>query len=56
MNIILIPPADKELEEAIDFYNDQMTGLGEQFYNSFIDTPGYISQAPDAWIRIGGGN
>ena len=53
MNIILIPPADKELEEAIDYYNDQMTGLGEQFYNSFIDTTSYISQAPDAWIRVG---
>ncbi|MFW8601594.1 type II toxin-antitoxin system RelE/ParE family toxin [Desulfobacterota bacterium M19] len=53
MNIIVIPPADKELEEAIDYYNDQMTGLGEQFYNSFLDTTNYISQTPDAWKRIG---
>ncbi len=43
MNIIIIPPADKELEEAILYYNDQMTGLGDQFYNSFLDTTGYIS-------------
>ena len=48
MNIILIPPADKELEEAIEYYNDQMTGLGDQFYNSFLDTTLYISQAPEA--------
>ncbi len=49
MNIILIPPADKELIEAIAYYNDQLSGLGDQFYTSFIDTTGYISQAPDAW-------
>ena len=53
MNIVLIPPADKELKEAIDYYNDQLTGLGEQFYTSFIDTTGYISQVPDAWRKIG---
>jgi len=38
MNIILIQPADKELHEAIDYYNDQLAGLGEQFYTSFLDT------------------
>lgn len=53
MNIVLIPPADKELSEAIDYYNDQLSGLGEQFYTSFIDTTYYISQAPDTWRKIG---
>ena len=53
MNIILIPPADKELEEAIDYYNDQLAGLGEQFYRSFLDTVGYIFQTPDTWRKIG---
>ena len=53
MNIILIPPADKELDEAIDYYNDQLAGLGEQFYKSFLDTVGYISQTPDTWRKIG---
>jgi len=53
MNIILIPPADKELDEAIDYYNDQLAGLGEQFYRSFLDTVGYISQTPDTWRKIG---
>ncbi len=53
MKIILIPPADKELDEAIDYYNDQLTGLGEQFYTSFLDTIGYISQKPDTWKKIG---
>jgi len=49
MNIILIPPADKELSEAIDYYNDQLAGLGEQFYTCFLDTVGYISQTPEVW-------
>ncbi|MFH0725905.1 MAG: type II toxin-antitoxin system RelE/ParE family toxin [Pseudomonadota bacterium] len=53
MNIILIPPADKELGEAIDYYNDQFSGLGEQFYTSFLDTVSYISQTPEAWRKIG---
>ena len=53
MNVILIPPADNELREAIDYYNDQLEGLGEQFYTSFIDTTNYISYAPDAWKKIG---
>jgi len=51
MNIILIPPADKELEEAINYYNDQLAGLGDQFYTSFLDTVGYIVQTPDAWRK-----
>lgn len=53
MNIILIPPSDKELEEAIDYYNDQMLGLGEQFYNSFLNSVAYISIAPDVWRKVG---
>jgi hypothetical protein len=36
MNIIVIPPADKELEEAIDYYNDQMAGLGNQSILQFF--------------------
>lgn len=53
MNIILIPPSDKEMEEAIDYYNDQMPGLGEQFYNAFLSSVDYISISPDAWRKVG---
>lgn len=53
MNIILIPPSDKELEEAIDYYDDQMSGLGEQFYNAFLSTVNYISIAPESWRKVG---
>ena len=53
MNVILIPPADKELEEAIDYYNDQLPGLGGQFYNAFLSAIDYISIAPEAWRKVG---
>ena len=53
MNIILIPPSDKELEETIDYYNDQMFGLGEQFYDAFLSSVAYISIAPDVWRKVG---
>jgi len=38
MNIVLLPPADVELEEAVIYYNDQMSGLGDQFYQKFSDS------------------
>jgi len=47
MNIIVVPPADSELLEAVDYYNDQLERLGEQFYDSFLDTVRYIAQTPD---------
>ena len=53
MNIILIPPSDKELEETVDYYNNQMPGLGEQFYNAFLNTVNYINIVPDAWRKVG---
>ena len=53
MNITLIPPSNKELEEAIDYYNDQMPGLGQRFYNTFLNTVNYISIAPDVWRKVG---
>ena len=53
MNVLLIPPSDKELEETIGYYNDQMPGLGEQFYDAFQSTVNYINIAPEAWRKVG---
>ncbi len=41
MNFVFLPPADQELEEAIEYYNDQLQGLGDQFYQQFL-TPSII--------------
>jgi toxin ParE2 len=53
MNIILIPPADKELNEAIAYYNDQFSGLGDSFYEEFIDVCRILSIYPRTWRKIG---
>jgi hypothetical protein len=36
MNIF--PPAHHELKDAIQFYNDQFQGLGDQFFAEFKNT------------------
>lgn len=35
MNVILLPPSDKELDEAIEYYSDQEISLDNSFYNEF---------------------
>jgi toxin ParE2 len=53
MNIILIPPSDKELGEAIAYYNDQFPGLGDNFYDEFMDVCSIFSIYPSTWRKIG---
>jgi plasmid stabilization system protein ParE len=53
MSVILLPPADDELDEAIAYYNDQLTGLGDQFYSAFLTAVNCISRAPEAWRKVG---
>ena len=38
MNVVLLPPADAELKEAVDYYNDQIAGLGDEFFRAFLST------------------
>ncbi len=53
MNIILLPPSDKELDEAIDYYNDQQTDLGNRFYKEFIRATELIDRSPKTWKKVG---
>ncbi len=53
MNVVLLPPADAELKEAVDYYNDQIAGLGDEFFRAFLSTAHYICQAPMAWKQVG---
>jgi plasmid stabilization system protein ParE len=53
MKVVLLPPADAELEEAISYYNQQQEGLGDQFYSAFIATTRHIRNAPEAWKKVG---
>ena len=35
MNVVILPPAEAELEEAVQFYNERQIGLGEEFLSEF---------------------
>ena len=51
--IVFLPPADKELNDAIDYYNDQLPGLGLQFFQDFINSIEVIQKFPNAWKKVG---
>jgi len=46
MKTIFLPPADKELEDAVIYYNDQLHGLGNQFYDAVITAIEFIRKFP----------
>ena len=48
MNVLLTPPVDKELDEAINYYNGQLNGLGDQFYKEFENTGCWLRNRRDA--------
>ena len=53
MNVILVHPADEELQDSIDFCNDQLDGLGDRFYQDFLKTTALIKHNPELWRRVG---
>ncbi|MBU4486099.1 MAG: type II toxin-antitoxin system RelE/ParE family toxin [Candidatus Delongbacteria bacterium] len=53
MKIEFLPPADDELEDAINYYNDQLQGLGDQFYNEFESGILLIKKFPNFWDKVG---
>lgn len=53
MEIIFLPPADAELEDASHFYENQLKGLGRQFYNEVTKAIDFIIQYPQAWHKTG---
>ena len=52
MKIFLIPPADNELDDAANYYNKQLTGLGGDFYKEFIRKIEIITLFPEAWMSL----
>lgn len=53
MNVRFIFPADLELDEAINYYNYQITGLGNQFYSEVNQAIERIIKFPKAWVKVG---
>lgn len=46
--ISITPKAIVDLQQAIDYYNEQLSGLGVRFENNVNDTFGRIMQMPQA--------
>ena len=49
MKVSLVREAQFELDETIDYYNNQLNGLGQDFLNEFLCTVERICNYPDAW-------
>ena len=49
MNILLLEPAQAELDEAVAWYSGQAPGLGEAFLLETLKTLKLIAQFPQAW-------
>jgi toxin ParE1/3/4 len=46
MQIEFIEPASIELDDAIEYYELQLTGLGRRFFDEIIETIDLIVQFP----------
>lgn len=51
--ILFLPPSDIELDDAIEYYNDQLPGLGVQFLKELMDAIEVIQKFPTAWKKVG---
>ena len=50
--IIIKPLARFDLDEAILWYENELSGLGNRFYQAFIDALERISKDPEAFMEI----
>ena len=53
MKVKFVFPAEVELDEAIEYYNYQVKGLGTEFYRDVEKGIEMIIEFPDLWTRIG---
>ncbi|MCK9463544.1 MAG: type II toxin-antitoxin system RelE/ParE family toxin [Proteobacteria bacterium] len=49
MRISFLEPARLELDDAVNYYNYEEAGLGEEFLSEFLRTLDRIGRFPDAW-------
>jgi hypothetical protein len=51
--VLFLPPADRELEDAIQYYNDQLEGLGDRFFREVMEAIDTVQAFPLSWAKIG---
>ena len=49
MEIRFLDVAQQELDEAVEFYNGELQGLGNQFLLEVLGTIERVKQFPEAW-------
>ncbi len=52
MKIEFLPVAQQELMEAVEFYENQLNGLGVLFYKEISEAIELIRIFPEGWQRI----
>ncbi len=53
MNVRVLEIAQRELDEAVSYYNAQVAGLGDAFLLEAVAAIERIRQFPDAWHPLG---
>ena len=53
MRIRFLAPALTELDQAVNYYDYQLSGLGSRFFREVGAALEKISQMPEAWTKIG---
>lgn len=54
MKIVFLPLAEQELQQAITYYEEQLKGLGRQFFNEIDYAINLIKLFPSGWHKIDG--
>lgn len=49
MNLSFLPPAQLELDQAVEWYDAQSPGLGARFLSEVTHAMGLIQRFPTAW-------
>lgn len=52
MNHQILPPAQRDLVQALDYYDAAVAGLGRDCLDEVERTIARILRQPDAWARI----
>lgn len=52
MNVRFLAPAQKELDEAVEYYESQLPGLGIQFLSEIREAVENVKRFPHAWHRF----